>query len=63
MSAARDDVASPCVKVCVMDDATGLCRGCLRTLREIAGWSAMSPREKREVLARVAQRRSTANLP
>jgi predicted Fe-S protein YdhL (DUF1289 family) len=46
-----------------MDDATGLCRGCLRTLREIAGWSAMSPREKREVLARVAQRRSTANLP
>lgn len=62
MSGARDDVASPCVKVCVMDDATGLCRGCLRTLREIAGWSTMSPAEKRAVLARLEARRAAADL-
>ena len=44
-------VASPCVNVCVMDEATGLCRGCNRNLDEIARWSTMSDTEKRAVLA------------
>lgn len=60
MASFRDDVPSPCIKVCVMDDARGLCRGCLRTLNEIAAWSSMSAREKRDVLARLELRRRTA---
>lgn len=49
--------ASPCVNVCVMDEATGLCRGCHRTLDEIARWSVMNEADKRSVVATLAQRK------
>ena len=45
----RDEVDSPCVKICVIHPEEKLCIGCLRTLDEIAGWSAMT-REQRLVL-------------
>jgi monothiol glutaredoxin len=32
---------SPCVKVCVLDSGNR-CTGCLRTVDEIAGWTALS---------------------
>lgn len=51
-------VPSPCVDVCRIDDATGLCAGCLRTLDEIAVWSMLDDATKREVLAAIAQRRA-----
>jgi predicted Fe-S protein YdhL (DUF1289 family) len=41
-----------------MNPDTGLCEGCLRTLDEIAGWSAMSGAEKRAVLAQLPARRT-----
>lgn len=44
-------IATPCVKVCVVDGASGLCLGCLRTLGEIGGWSAMSDEERAAVMA------------
>lgn len=50
-------VASPCNKVCVMDPESGLCRGCQRTLDEIARWSRMSEAEQRAVLEALAARR------
>ncbi|WP_374342013.1 DUF1289 domain-containing protein [Azonexus sp.] len=50
--------ASPCINVCRMDPASGLCRGCLRTLDEIAGWSAMDPAARAATLATVAERRA-----
>jgi len=40
-----------------MSPETGRCEGCLRTLDEIAAWSAMSAQEKRAVLARLPARR------
>ena len=52
------DVASPCVNVCVIDRATGWCKGCGRTLGEIAGWGMASPVEKQAVLARLPGRRA-----
>jgi len=51
-------VASPCINVCEMDAGSGLCRGCLRSLDEIAGWQAADDDEKRAILARIAQRRA-----
>jgi predicted Fe-S protein YdhL (DUF1289 family) len=51
-----DVVLSPCVRVCVLDPATGLCRGCARTLEEIAGWPSMTSAERRDVLRRLAER-------
>ncbi len=50
-------IASPCINVCKMDEATGLCRGCLRTLDEIARWSSAPEEEQRRILAAVAERR------
>jgi len=41
-----------------MDEATGLCAGCLRTLDEITVWSMLDDEMRRDVLAAVAQRRA-----
>ena len=48
--------ASPCVGICLMDPATGLCRGCLRSVTEIAEWYGAGPAQKRAILARLAER-------
>jgi predicted Fe-S protein YdhL (DUF1289 family) len=40
-----------------MDDASGLCAGCFRTLDEIAAWSRLSDDERRAVLAALPSRR------
>ncbi|MHB8493993.1 MAG: DUF1289 domain-containing protein [Casimicrobiaceae bacterium] len=50
-------VASPCISVCRMDDATGLCIGCLRTLDEIAAWGTLDDDARREVWVAIARRR------
>ena len=55
----RDDTGvlpSPCLSVCRMDAASGLCEGCLRTLAEIAAWGGMDNGSKRAVWQRIAQR-------
>lgn len=52
------DVASPCVNVCVMDDERGVCRGCVRTLGEIANWPSYTRAEKLAVLDTIAQRKA-----
>jgi predicted Fe-S protein YdhL (DUF1289 family) len=59
MNPAVQDVPSPCIDVCQLDATTGLCRGCLRTMQEIAGWTAYSAVQKRAVLARLGERRGT----
>lgn len=52
----RDPVRSPCIGVCAMDAATGLCEGCLRTIDEIAGWSRFDNDEKRAVWDAIERR-------
>ncbi len=52
----RDEVESPCVKICVIHPAEGLCVGCLRTLDEIARWGGMTPAERRTVTAALPSR-------
>jgi len=49
---------SPCINVCKMDEATGLCQGCYRSLAEIAAWANAGDRTKALILAAVAQRRA-----
>ena len=50
-------VPSPCVSVCQMDEASGLCLGCRRTIDEIRDWIILTPEEKRAVLARIEERK------
>jgi predicted Fe-S protein YdhL (DUF1289 family) len=56
MEAAPAGVPSPCVSVCRMDAATGLCEGCLRTLDEIAAWGSLGDGDRRAVWRRIEQR-------
>jgi predicted Fe-S protein YdhL (DUF1289 family) len=53
-------VPSPCFSVCRMAAASALCEGCLRTLDEIAAWSALDDAEKRDVWRAIAQRAEAA---
>ena len=52
-----EGVPSPCINVCRMDDATGWCEGCLRTIDEIAAWGTMDDDDKRAVWRALDQRR------
>jgi predicted Fe-S protein YdhL (DUF1289 family) len=57
MTARIPDVPSPCIGVCFIDQPSGLCRGCYRSLAEIAGWLEMTPEEKLAALAQLAARK------
>jgi len=48
---------SPCVSICRLDDATGYCIGCLRTIDEIRDWIIMMPAEREAVLKQLDLRR------
>jgi len=47
---------SPCINVCVLDQAD-VCRGCYRSRAEIAAWSSMSAADQWRVVEAVARRR------
>lgn len=49
-------VLTPCIGVCVMNTDSGYCRGCYRTLGEIAAWPEYDDVERRRVLDAVKQR-------
>lgn len=47
---------TPCVNICMLDGASGLCIGCGRSGAEIAGWVDMSPAERRAIMAELPER-------
>lgn len=51
-------IATPCVKVCIVDGASGLCLGCFRTLPEIGGWSGLTDEQRATVMAELPARRA-----
>lgn len=53
---------SPCIRVCRIDPANGLCTGCLRTLDEIAGWASFSEAERSAINAALADRAPAAHV-
>ena len=52
----RDEIDSPCVKICVVHPEARICIGCYRTPDEIAGWSRMTPEARRAVMAALPDR-------
>lgn len=53
----KDDMDSPCISVCVMNETTKMCEGCGRTIAEIASWSRLSPEERRRIMAELPRRK------
>jgi predicted Fe-S protein YdhL (DUF1289 family) len=52
----RNEIESPCVKICVVHPESRLCTGCLRTIDEIGAWSKLSPEARREIMAELPSR-------
>ena len=50
-------IETPCTKVCILDPASGLCRGCGRTLEEIGRWTVMTAAERSRIMAELPARR------
>lgn len=47
----RDEIQSPCVKLCVVHPEERLCVGCLRSMEEIATWSRLTHEARAAVMA------------
>ena len=54
------EIPSPCIGVCRLDPASGLCTGCMRTLDEIAAWPAAGEAERLAIVERLRARRRAA---
>ena len=52
----RNEVESPCVKICVVHPEARLCVGCYRSIEEIGGWSRLSPEARRGIMAELPAR-------
>ncbi len=56
------EMESPCLKICVMEPGSKLCRGCGRTIEEIAAWSTMNAGERRRIMSSLPARLAAAGL-
>nr|WP_325252090.1 DUF1289 domain-containing protein [Amylibacter sp.] len=45
----RNEIDSPCVKLCVVHPEARICIGCHRTIDEISQWSKMSDEDRARV--------------
>ena len=57
---ADTEIQSPCIGVCSMDDSTGLCQGCYRTMDEIQGWWDLDNMQKQAVIDLASEREEQA---
>ncbi|GGK23587.1 DUF1289 domain-containing protein [Salinarimonas ramus] len=54
--------STPCIKVCLIDEETGLCEGCGRTRAEIATWGRKPEEERLAIMAGLERRMRIAFL-
>jgi len=50
-------IATPCIKVCIVDGESGLCMGCYRSLPEVGRWQKLSDDERATIMAELPSRR------
>jgi predicted Fe-S protein YdhL (DUF1289 family) len=53
----RPAIATPCIKVCVIDGETGLCMGCYRQLTEVAAWQKLSNEDRARIMTELPTRK------
>lgn len=51
-----EDIVSPCIGVCAINDANGFCHGCYRTVEEIREWWNMTDEDREKVMGALDQR-------
>lgn len=47
----RDEIDSPCIKLCAIHPEERLCVGCFRTIEEISSWSRLTTAARAAVMA------------
>ena len=52
----RDEIDSPCVKLCVIHPEERLCVGCFRTIEEISNWSRLTHAARADIMADLPDR-------
>jgi len=52
----REEVESPCVKLCIIHTESGLCMGCYRSGLEISKWSIMTATERQLIMQELHNR-------
>lgn len=52
----RDEVQSPCIKLCTIHPAERICVGCYRSIDEISAWSRLTPDARRSIMAELPSR-------
>jgi predicted Fe-S protein YdhL (DUF1289 family) len=52
----RNEVDSPCIKLCTVHPVERICIGCYRTIEEITAWSRMQPETRRMIMAELPAR-------
>ena len=57
---ADEPIQSPCVGVCTMNEETGFCLGCYRTIEEIREWWSMTAEQRTQVMDVLEQRQAEA---
>ena len=54
----RDEIESPCIKICVIHPQARICTGCLRSIDEIGAWSQISADDRTRIMAELPDRRA-----
>lgn len=55
-SPSENEIESPCVSVCALDDMLMYCIGCMRTPTEIAYWKVYTPEERTRIMKELPTR-------
>lgn len=54
----RDEIQSPCIKLCVVHPEARICTGCYRSIDEIRIWSKLTHDERAEIMETLPGRAS-----
>jgi predicted Fe-S protein YdhL (DUF1289 family) len=54
-------IETPCEQICIVDQPSGLCRGCGRSLAEIGRWTAYSDGERSRIMVELPRRLEAMN--
>jgi uncharacterized protein len=54
-------IETPCEQICIVDQPSGLCGGCGRSLAEIGRWTAYSDGERSRIMDELPRRLEAMN--
>ena len=54
----REEIDSPCIKLCVLHSEAKICVGCHRSSKEIQMWSKYTPEQRLLIISELPSRKS-----